>query len=228
MISPYERLDRQVRRRLRHWPQHPPGMGPRLRERDAWMRGRPCADNEYNAGNAPFLKLPGSNRLRTLPDGLWLNFGGTVQEPFVDIFAVEACSSLANLLDKRSRFSPTVHSLMTVCPVPWLLGPFTPNDPTPRWQATGVVRFEPQQPLVLPVRDIRVMYALLNKHYEGFVDNHMPHAHEYYVPMDAVIAVDGDKDPALQAMLAHATASAQFLLNWTAGPGGREPSLGGR
>jgi hypothetical protein len=228
MINPYESLDRQVRRRLRHWPQHPPGIGPRLCERDAWMRGRPCTDSTQTAGNAPFLKLPGSNRLRTLPDGLWLNFGGTMQEPFVDIFAVEACGSLSNLLDKRSRFSPTVHSLMTVCPVPWLLGPFTPNDPTPRWHATGVVRFEPTQPLVLPVRDIRVMYALSNKHYDGFVGSHMPHAHEYYVPMDAVIAVDGDKDPALQAMLAHATASAQFLLNWTAGPGGREPSLGGR
>jgi len=95
MISPYESLDHQVRRRLRHWPQHPPGIGPRLRERDAWLRGRPCADtlNNFAAGHAPFLKLPGSNRLRTLPDGLWLNFGGTMQEAFVDIFAVEACGS---------------------------------------------------------------------------------------------------------------------------------------
>jgi hypothetical protein len=39
----------------------------------------------------PFLKLPGSTRWRTLPDGLWLNFGGTSVDPFVDIFAIEAC-----------------------------------------------------------------------------------------------------------------------------------------
>jgi hypothetical protein len=36
----------------------------------------------------PFLKLPGSTRWRTLPDGLWLNFGGTPVEPFVDIFGI--------------------------------------------------------------------------------------------------------------------------------------------
>jgi hypothetical protein len=222
MIDPYESLDAQVRKRLRHWPQHPPGIGPRLGERDAWLRGRPCPELN-TTGNGPFLKLPGSNRLRTLPDGLWLNFGGTVQEPYVDIFAVEACGSLANLLDKRSRFSPTVHSLLAVCPVPWLLAPFLPNDPTPRWRATGVLRHEPTQPLVLPVRDIRVMYALKNRHYEGFVRDHMPHAHEYYVPMEALIAKDGDKDPALQAMLAHATASAQFLLSWAGMPAAHVP-----
>jgi hypothetical protein len=226
-MDQYESLDNQVRQRLRHWPQHPPGIGPRLRERDAWLRGRPCADM-YTAGTGPYLKLPGSNRLRTLPDGLWLNFGGTAREPFVDIFAVEACGSLPNLLDKRSRFSPTVHSLLAVCPVPWLLARFLPNDPTPRWQATGVVRREPTQPLVLPVRDIRVMYALKNRHYEGFVRSHMPHAHEYYVPMETLTAPDGDKDPALQAMLAHATASAQFLLNWAGVAAGQAPDQGGR
>jgi hypothetical protein len=211
-MDPYESLDRQVRDRLRLWPQHPPGMSPRLRERDAWLRGRPCADM-YTAGMGPFLKLPGSNRLRTLPDGLWLNFGGNHREPFVDIFAIEACGSLANLLDKRSRFAPTVQSLLTVCPVPWLLAEFIPNDRTQRWEATGVIRREPTHPLILPVRDIRVMYALKDRHYEDFLRHHVPHAHEYYVPIGALTAKDGDKDPALQAMLAHATAGAQFLVN---------------
>ena len=211
-MGPYETLDKQVQQRLRRWPQHPPGMGKRLRERDAWLRARPCADAGTTA-SVPYLKLPGSDRLRTLPDGLWLNFGGSAREPFVDIFAIEACGSLPNLLDKRSRFTPTIHSLLTVCPIPWLLAPFVPGDKTPRWRATGVVRHEPTQPLVLPVRDIRVMYALKNRHYEGFVRHHMPHAHEYYVPMEILTAEDGDKDPALQAMLSHATASAQFLVS---------------
>ena len=83
--------------------------------------------------------MPGSTRLRTLPDGLWLNFGGTIADPFVDIFAIEACSTLQNLLDKRSRFAPSTHSLLAVCPVPWLLAPAMPGDPTPRWQAIGVL-----------------------------------------------------------------------------------------
>jgi hypothetical protein len=201
----------QVRQRLRLWPQQPPGVQPRPRNRDAWLRGRPGIPCETCDG--PFLKLPGSNRLRTLPDGLWLNFGGTASEPFVDIFAVEACGSLPNLLDKRSRFAPSTQSLMAVCPVPWLLAAFTTGDQTPRWKATGVIRHAPTQPFVLPVRDMRVMYGLKSRHYEGFVRHHLPHAHEYFVPMDVLTAEDGDKDPALQALLARASVTANFLVS---------------
>lgn len=200
-------LDAQVRARLKKWPQRPPGL-PAGRGPNAWLRGRPADD----LGTChPFLKLPGSDRLRTLPDGLWLNFGGTPAEPFVDIFAIEACSSLQNLLDKRSRFAPSTHSMLAVCPVPWLLAPALPGDPTPRWQATGVLRAAPVLPVSLPVRDIRVMYGLKPRHYQGFAQSQVPHPHEYFVPMQALTAVDGDKDPALQALLAHASASANFL-----------------
>jgi hypothetical protein len=205
----YVSLDRQVRTRLGQWPQKPPGVRPRMHNRDAWLRGRPAVAEE--TGYGPFLKLPGTNRMRTLPDGLWLNFGGTMAEPFVDIFAVEACGSMPNLLDKRSRFVPSTQSLLAVCPVPWLLAPFTAGDPTPRWRITGVLRHQPVMPLVLPVRDMRVLYALKNRHYEGFVTHHVPYAHEYFVPMDVLTAEDGDKDPALQAMLAHASVTANFL-----------------
>ncbi len=104
-----------------------------------------------------------------------------------------------------------MQSLLAVCPVPWLLAQFADNDPTPRWQATGVIRREPTQPLVLPVRDMRVLYGLKNRHYQGFVRYHTPHAHEYYVPMDILTTADGDKHPALQALLASASASAHFL-----------------
>lgn len=160
----------------------------------------------------PFLKVPGSDRFRTLPDGLWLNFGGTPQEPFCDIFAIEACSSLANLLDKRSRFAPSTHSLLAVCPVPWLLAPATEGDPTPRWKlAGGIMRLEPTMPLALPVRDIKVIYGLNPRHYEGFARNAVPHAHEYFVPMSALTAEDSDKDPSLQALVARTAPTAQFL-----------------
>ena len=89
-------LDSVVRARLRRWPQCPPGLGAGPKE--IWLRGRPA---EGTGTCQPFLKLPGSDRLRTLPDGLWLHFGGTPAEPFADIFAIEACSSIQNLLDKR-------------------------------------------------------------------------------------------------------------------------------
>ena len=80
----YRSLDSLVRARLRTWPQRPPGVVAG-QGADAWLRGRPA-----DAANAhePYLKLPGSDRMRTLPDGLWLNFGGTPAEPFADILGI--------------------------------------------------------------------------------------------------------------------------------------------
>lgn len=204
-MTTYKSLDALVRHRLRQWPQRPPGLGS---TDEAWLRGRPA---DETMASHPFLKLPGSDRLRTLPDGLWLNFGGTPVEPFVDIFAIEACSSLPNLLDKRSRFAPSTQSLLAVCPVPWLLAPAMEGDTTPRWRATGVLRAPPVLPLVLPVRDIRVMYALKRTHYEGFAGSQMPHPHEYFLPMDALTAKDAHQDPVIQAFVGRATAAANFL-----------------
>jgi len=211
VAHPFVSLDKQVRHRLREWPQSPPGMRPRIRNRDNWLRGRPAFEREASEG--PYLKLPGSNRLRTLPDGLWLNFGGSASEPFVDIFAVEACGSLPNLLDKRSRFAPSTGSLLAVCPVPWLLAPFQPGGDTPRWVATGVLRRAPDSPLIVPVRDLRVLYGLKHRHFDGFVRHHVPHAHEYFAPMAVLTAEHGDKDPGLRQLLARASATANILLD---------------
>ena len=199
-------LDALVKQRLRAWPQKPPGLP--SGELDAWLRGRPADD----MGTChPFLKIPGSTRFRTLPDGLWLNFGGTTKEPYVDVFAVEACGSLQNLLDKRSRFAPSTHSLLAVCPVPWLLAPVMAGDPTPRWKATGVLFHEPVLPFLLPVRTMHVLYGLKRDHYAGFLRHQLPHAHEYFAPMETLTAKDSDKDPALRALLARASVSANFL-----------------
>jgi hypothetical protein len=201
-------LDQLGQDRLRQWPQRPPGLAATPDGRDGWLRGRPSDTPE---SNKPFLKLPGSDRFRTLPDGLWINFGGSVREPFVDIFAIEACSSLTNLLDKRSRFAPSTHSLMVVCSPVWLMAPVSPQDPTPRWRITRVLRAPPVEPLVLPVRDVKVMYALKTRHYEGFASSQVPHAHEYFVPMDALTAKDAHHSKAIQSLVARAAITANFL-----------------
>jgi len=146
-----------------------------------------------------------------LPDGLWLNFSGSPEDPFVDIFAIEACSSLQNLLDKRSRFTPSTQSLLAVCPVTWLLAPISQDDPTPRWQATGLLRAQPLHSLVLPVRDLKVMYGLKPRHFLVATGT-LPYPHEYFVPMEALTAENGDKDPALQAMVARACTAGNFLI----------------
>ncbi|HET7884216.1 MAG TPA: hypothetical protein VFL55_25240 [Acetobacteraceae bacterium] len=194
-----------MRERLKQWPQRPPGVI--ALGKDAWLRGRPTEDLRSH----PFLKLPGSTRWRTLPDGLWLNFGGTPVDAYVDIFAIEACGTLQNLLDKRSRFAPSTHSLLAVCPVPWLLSPVMPGNPTPRWKVTGVVCKEPVAHLVVPVRGMHVLYGLKQKHYQGFARHQLPHPHEFFAPMEALTAWDGDKNPDLHALLARASATANFL-----------------
>jgi len=65
--------------------------------------------------------------------------------------------------------------------------------------------------LVLPVRDIRVLYALKARHYKGFVESQVPYPHEYFMPMEALIAENSHQNPALQTLLARASASANFL-----------------
>ncbi len=207
-MDAYRSLDALVRARLKAWPQQPPGL---LREpvgSGAWLRGRPA---DECGSSQPFLKLPGSERFRTLPDGLWLHFGGSLNEPYADIFAIEACSSLQNLLDKRSRFAPSTQSMLALCPISWLLAPVLPNDPTPRWVATGLLDREPTRPLVVPVRDMRVMYGLRSRHYDHFATSQVPHAHEYFVPMETLTKKDGASDPALRALVARASVRANFF-----------------
>ena len=209
MPVPYT-LDRAVHDRLQKWPQTPPGYAKRFRAPDAWFRARP---GHVGTNNYPFLKYAGSSALRTMPDGLWLNFGGTPADPYVDIVVIEACGSLTNLLDKRSRFAPSTQAMMAVCPVRWLCAPALPPEPMPRWRTTGVIDAEPVNPFVLPVRDMRIFYGLKRRHYRGFALNIVPHAHEYFMPMDALTAEDGDKDPALLALLARASGTANFMTS---------------
>ena len=219
----YMSLDALVRARLRKWPQRPPGLKAVAFGPDAWLRARPSPSAKSE--QQPYLKLPGSDRLRTLPDGLWLNFGGTPEEPFVDIFAIEACGTLTNLLDKRSRFGASTHSLLAACPLPWLLAPTDANEQTPRWQLTGVIAREPVLPLVLPVRGFRVMYGLKADDYYAFAHHHVAQAHEFFVPMDALIATRGDRDPAMRALVARSSVEWNFLSFPTGSPLERRRAL---
>lgn len=210
-MDQFKSLDAMVRARLRRWPQCPPGM--RGAGGQAWLRARPA---EGTGTFQPFLKLPGSDRLRTLPDGLWLRFSGTPEEPFADIFAIEACSSMQNLMDKRSRFAPSTQSLLAVCPLPWLLRPVAGETSMPRWQATGLISELPTRSLVLPIRDLRVLYGLKARQYLGFTRSQVPHPHEYFAPMDALVAENGDANPAMMALVARASTSANFYCDWRA------------
>ena len=84
------------------------------------------------------------------------------------------------------------------------------DAPRPRWKFPGLPAPGPTPPFVRPVRDPKVMYGLKTRHYQVATGT-LPHPHEYFVPMDALTAVDGDKNPALQAMVARACTAGNFL-----------------
>lgn len=201
-------MDQLVRQSLGTWPQRPPGLEPSFKQPGTWLRARPDLERKVTQ---PYLKFPGADRLKTLPDGLYLHFSTRAEEPFVDILCIEACSTFQNLLDKRSRFAPSTGSLLAVCPVEWLLQPGIPGNNIPRWRLIRMVKREPKEPLILPVRDARVLFALKAQHFRGFMATQTAHPHEFFCPMDALTDANGASNPALRALLARASAASNFM-----------------
>jgi hypothetical protein len=89
------------------------------------------------------LALPGGPGCECCRTGLWRHFSPASVKPYVDILGIADCSSLPNLLDKRSRFAPTTALLLAYCPLGCLLGSAPPNDATPRWRLIRMVGAEP-------------------------------------------------------------------------------------
>jgi hypothetical protein len=202
-------LDELVRKRLSRWPQRPPGAMRTPRQPGTWLRARP---GDTNLMSQPFLKFPGSNTFKTIPDGLWLHFSPDPEDRWADILCIEACGSVPNLQDKRARFAPSTTSLLVVCPLRWLHEPVDQNDPTPRWHTIRLLREAPIEHLVLPVRDVRVLYGLKMRHYQSVAKGQLPHPHEYFCPIEALTAEKGHEDPALNALIARASSATNFML----------------
>ena len=101
--------------------------------------------------------------------------------------------------------------MMCLCPIAWLLAPISETDPTPRWRTTGVMPREPYSDAVIPVREMRVLYGLKNDHYKGFAKHQIPHAHEFFVPMETLAEENSEDNPALRELIARSSMSANFF-----------------
>ncbi len=218
-------MDQLVRQSLGTWPQRPPGLEPSFKQPGTWLRARPDLERKVTQ---PYLKFPGADRLKTLPDGLYLHFSTRAEEPYVDILCIEACSTFQNLLDKRSRFAPSTGSLLAVCPVQWLMQPGIPGNNIPRWRLIRMLKREPKEPLILPVRDARVLFALKPQHFRGFMATQTAHPHEFFCPMDVLTDLNGAANPALRALLARASAASNFMEVPDGQPAGRRSTRPGR
>jgi hypothetical protein len=82
----------------------------------------------------------------------------------VDMIAIEDCGSIQNFNDKRSRYCPSTYSHTVYVPANWLLQniPVKGGGQVPIWRATGIFEDEPASDLYLPVRHLRVLYAIMD------------------------------------------------------------------
>lgn len=169
--------DRQAKRILRNvW-----GKRTRLWERPNpdgwWIRARPGPRSPV----MPYLKTPGQELFKTQPDGLWLYFSG---EGWVDAICIEHCSSVQNLNDKRSRYMPSLNSVLVHIKRTWIFGEIgvQHGGAAARWEATRTM-LQPDPNLKdfdIPIRHVRVLYALRAKDYSRWIPNHVPTGYEYF------------------------------------------------
>ncbi len=54
------------------------------------------------------------------------------------------------------------------------------------------------------------MYALRPRHYEGFAACQVPHAHEFFAPINALIGPEGWQHPNLRTFIARTSPRANF------------------
>lgn len=148
-----------------------------------WLRARPGP----SAPTKPYLMTPGAKLFKTQPDGLWLYFSHT---EWVDAICIEHCSSIQNLNDKRSRYMPTLNSVLVRIARTWLNGDVTlqRGGLAPRWRASGTMN-EPSKSVPkyeIPIRLIRVLYALRKQDYSRWVPNHIPTGYEFFCTHDSL------------------------------------------
>lgn len=160
---------------LQAWPQRPTRLFRTSKTVGYWLRAQP--PDGTTAG--PTLVSPGAKLFKAQPDGLWLWFG---EYAFVDVIAVEVCRKDQNLNDKRSRYMPTNHAPLADCSATWLKAKIAlqKGGTKPRWEACGTVSAAPNSDIRIPVRHIRVLYALPDALYDKWLTSVTPGAYEFF------------------------------------------------
>jgi hypothetical protein len=180
--------DAQAKAKLRTWPTVT-GIWTRSDDTTRWLRAQPPV-----AGvTGPRLEVPGAGAFLTQPDALWITFGIRPSDTaavatFADCVVVESCGTTQNFSDKRSRYAPRTTSLVVKLPVAWLDATVTVQSGAVR-QRREVLRGQlpPTEDVSLPLRHLRVLYALPNDNgppslYERVTKAMALDGHEYVCP----------------------------------------------
>ena len=195
--------DSEAKEILQAWPTSTKKLWVAPEGEGRWIRGQPRGQGA--AG--PRIASPGARLFTTQPDGLFIFFSSLES---CDLVAVEVCGTVQNLNDKRSRYVPSSHSLVLNCGNGWMREKIVTQGggSKARWSAAGLHE-EPTGDCSVPVRHLRVLYALPNDTYEGWCVNHTPTGYEYFCPHSSLGSYHSQK---MQQFLRRMSIASQFYL----------------
>jgi len=194
--------DGEAKKVLLRWPGRtrvwPPPQG-----RGFWIRGQPGSGGKPG----PRISSPGATLFTTQPDGLWVHFNSVIS---CDVVVVEVCGTIQNLNDKRSRYIPASHSLVLACSAAWFAEETTVQrgGRRPRWKAAVSISKKPGN-LELPIRHLRVLYAIRNALYHKWCREHTPTGYEFFCPHSSLATYNSQQ---MQAFLRQMSSAAQFRV----------------
>lgn len=186
---------------LKKWPNRtklwPPPQG-----QGYWLKCQPKA----GFATGPKLTSPGASLFSTQPDGLWVHFSGLTS---CDVVAIEVCGSTQNLNDKRSRYFPASHSVVLICKRAWFLEEIRVQRGAKkeRWRAATTISEVPDSDVSIPIRHLRVLYALPNKLYHDWCPHHVPTGYELFCPHSSL---DSYSAPKMQSFLRTMSLASRF------------------
>lgn len=176
--------DSEAKAILRDWPMQTELWSPSF-PGSAWVRAQPVETRARVTG--PRIREVGSDAFRVQPDGLWACFSGVT---CVDLMVVEACGSITNLNDKRSRYMPSGTARVLSVSEAWASelvrgGRGHRNPVSRRTLARTLGPLSPGE-TDIPIRQLRVLFALPDDEYRKWTAQLTPHAHEYFVRHSAL------------------------------------------
>lgn len=173
---------------LLKWPRRTNSVWPAPGGSGFWIRGQPS----HGGIAGPRIQSPGAKLFSTQPDALWVHFA---DDAYCDLVVVEVCGSAQNLNDKRSRYIPASHSLLLKCSEAWLREeiPIQGRGKRARWKAAASISHVPKSDMSLPIRHLRVLYALPNNVYHKWCAQHVPTGQEYFCPHSSLDSYNSAK-----------------------------------
>jgi hypothetical protein len=195
--------DSEAKAVLRGWPQRTKSLWPTNRYGGYWLRALP----KDGTSACPHLQSPGAKLFKTQPDGLFLFIS---EGAFADAVSVEVCGTIPNLNDKRSRDMPSSHSVVVSCPQQWLREEIKVQKGglVKKWKACNSISNHPQGDLTIPIRYLRVLYAIPNAKFEEWCRNHTPTGFEYFCKHSSL---DSFKSQTMQGFLRQMSIHSHFL-----------------